>query len=250
MPYYIMLLYILLSTIIISLIALVGVFTLSLKDEFLNKILFKLVALSSGALLGGAFLHLMPEGVKNLAPDKFFSLVLLTLIIYLLIEKILHWRHCHKKNHCKIHTVGYMNLLGDSIHNFIDGLIIAATFLINIPLGITTVFAIALHEIPQEIGDFGVLLYSGFKKRRALMLNFATALTVIAGGIAGFLLSIYIEKMTKFLLPIAAGGFIYIALSDMIPELRKETKFKSFLVNLAVLLLGIGLMYAVKMLGA
>lgn len=242
-------LYILTSTFIISLGALIGIFTLSMKEKLLDKILLSLVALSSGALLGGAFIHLLPEGIEKLDGELFFLMVLMALVVYLLIEKLLHWRHCHKGGKCPVHSFGYMNLIGDAIHNFIDGLIIAATFLINVPLGVTTSIAIALHEIPQEIGDFGVLLYSGFKKTRALLLNFIVALTVVIGGIVGWILSGYIENITSFLLPIAAGGFIYIALSDLIPELRNQPKIKKFLVNFMFLLIGIGLMYAVKFLG-
>ncbi|MFA7254079.1 MAG: ZIP family metal transporter [Patescibacteria group bacterium] len=243
-------LYIFIASLLISLCALVGVFTMSMKEKFLNKILLKLVALSSGALLGGAFIHLMPEGIEKFGNnEKFFFIILISLMVYLLIEKILHWRHCHAGGKCPIHSFGYMNLLGDGVHNFIDGLIIASSFMVSIPLGITTTIAIALHEIPQEVGDFGVLLYAGIEKKKALLLNFLVALTVVAGAITGWFLLSLIENITSFLLPVAAGGFIYIALSDMIPELRKEHNIKQFFVTFAFILLGILLMLATKMLG-
>ncbi|HOX41127.1 MAG TPA: ZIP family metal transporter [bacterium] len=141
--------YILIASLFISLCAFAGVFTLSLKEKFLNKILLKLVALSSGALLGGAFIHLMPEGIEEFDNvQNFFYIILAALVIYLLIEKILHWRHCHAGGNCPIHSFGYMNLIGDGVHNFIDGVIIASSFMVSIPLGITTAIAIALHEIP------------------------------------------------------------------------------------------------------
>lgn len=238
--------YIIISTLIISLGSLVGIFTLSLKAEFLNKILLKLVALSSGALLGGAFLHLMPEGVEQLPAEQFFGIALVTLIIYLLIEKLLHWRHCHAGPDCPIHSFGYTNLIGDSIHNFIDGLIIASAFTLNVPLGITTTIAIALHEIPQEIGDFGVLLYSGFSKKKALILNFGVALIVVLGGLVGWLLSAYVEDITKYLIPVAAAGFIYIALSDILPELRKEKNMKNFIWSFIFMIIGIALLFFIR----
>lgn len=243
------LIWIILSTFTISIFALVGVFTLSMKEELLNKILLKLVALSSGALLGGAFLHLMPEGVEKMEPKLFFTIVLGAIILYLLIEKILHWRHCHKGKHCDTHhTIGYMNLIGDSVHNFIDGLIIAAAFIVNIPLGIITAVAVALHEIPQEIGDFGVLIYSGFSKKRALFLNFLVALTVVAGGIAGFFLARYSLVSETYFIPIAVGGFIYIATSDLFPELRKNTSLKKFLSDFVFLIIGVSVMFLVSLL--
>jgi zinc and cadmium transporter len=245
------LLWIIITTFLISAGALVGVFTLSLKEDFLNKIILGLVSLSGGTLLGGAFIHLIPEGMEQMEPDKFFLWVLAALILYLLIEKLLHWRHCHKTGgHCEAHKmVGYMNLIGDSVHNFIDGLIIATTFLVSIPLGITTAIAIALHEIPQEIGDFGVLLYSGFTKKKALTLNFLVALMAVLGGLVGWSLSHYVDNLQAYFLPIAAGGFIYIAVSDLLPEMRKETKLGKFLINLLVMLAGVGLMLAVKVWG-
>lgn len=234
---------------IISVFALVGIFTLSMKEDLLNKILLKLVALSSGALLGGAFLHLMPEGIEKMEPKLFFMLVLGAIILYLLVEKILHWRHCHKGAHCDTHhTIGYMNLIGDSVHNFIDGLIIAAAFIVNVPLGIITAVAVAMHEIPQEIGDFGVLLYSGFSKKRALLLNFLVALMVVVGGVVGFVLSKFSVISETYFIPIAVGGFIYIATSDLFPELRKSASLKKFLSDFIFLIIGASIMLLVSIL--
>ena len=238
-------LWIFFATTLISLVALIGIFTLSLKQEFLDKILLRLVALSSGAMLGGAFIHLLPEGIDAMDPKTFSLIVLAALILYFLIEKFLHWRHCHKGKHCAVHSFGYLNLIGDAVHNFIDGLIIAGAFIVSLPLGLSASLAIALHEIPQEIGDFGILLYAGFKKKRALYLNFMASLTVVLGGIIGWALSSRIVEFTKFLLPIAVGGFIYIALSDLIPELRKESNMRNFLINFGFLLLGVALMYII-----
>ncbi|MDD2758154.1 MAG: ZIP family metal transporter [Patescibacteria group bacterium] len=240
--------WILISTFIISACALAGVFTLSLRAESLNKILMKLVALSSGALLGGAFLHLMPEGVEQMEPKLFFALVLTAIVVYLLIEKVLHWRHCHKGAGCDTHhSMGYMNLIGDGVHSFIDGVVIAAAFVVNIPLGIITAVAMGLHEIPQELGDFGVLVYSGFTKKRALFCNFLVSLMTVVGGLVGWALSFYSIGVEKFLLPIAAGGFIYIAASDLLPELRKNVSLKSFFVDFLFVLLGISIILLVSL---
>jgi len=242
------LLWIIATTVIISLIAFIGVLTLSLKEKILSKIIMVLVALSAGALMGGAFLHLIPEAVENFATFDIFTYILVGFIVFFFVEKILHWRHCHKEN-CKIHTFAYMNLVGDGIHNFIDGLIIAASFVVNIHLGITTTLAVALHEIPQELGDFGVLIHGGFKKSSALLLNFATAITAIIGGIVGFFLASYAQASISFLLPFAAGGFIYIAASDLIPEIRKETSLWKSLLYFAVFVIGIMIMYCIGFIG-
>ena len=237
--------YILLATFIVSLISFVGVITLALKDKILNKILLILIGLSAGALMGGAFLHLLPESVENSKGLDVYLLVLVGFILFFLIEKVLHWRHCHK-GECDVHTFRYMNLIGDSIHNFIDGLIMAASFVLSIPLGITTTIAIATHEIPQEIGDFGVLIYGGFSKKKAILLNFLIALTAVLGGIIGYFISNQIENIVIYILPFAAGGFIYIAATDLVPEIRKELDMKKYMVTLFVFICGILLMWATK----
>ena len=237
--------YIIIVSFLIASGSLIGIFSLAVKKEFLEKILLFLVSLSAGTLMGGAFLHLMPEALEKLSGINLFSFILISFILFFFIEKIFHWRHCHK-GICEVHTFGYINLIGDSIHNFIDGLIIAATFLIDVRLGITTSLAIAFHEIPQEIGDFGVLLYAGLKRGKALLLNFLVALTVVVGGLVGYFLSFYLESLTIYLLPLAAGGFIYISTSDLIPEIRKETNLKKSLISFAFFLIGILIMYLAR----
>ena len=234
---------IVISTLLVSLISLVGIFTLSLKRMHLNKILLILVALSAGALLGGAFLHLIPDSLES--SENPFMIILAGFIVFFFIEKVLYWRHCHY-GICKVHTFAYMNLIGESIHNFIDGLIIAASFLTNIQLGIATTLAVALHEIPQEIGDFGVLVYGGFKKYRALMLNFLTALFALLGGLIGFFVSGYVQQFTAILLPFAAGSFIYIGASDLIPEIKREIKLKNSLMSFIFFVIGILIVYSIK----
>ena len=235
------LLLILLSTFLVSLIAFIGILFLILKENLIDKILMILVSLSAGVLIGAAFLHLIPESIKF--NENIFIYVLIGFSLFFLIEKILHWRHCHDVE-CKIHSFAYMNLFGDAIHNFIDGLIIAASFLSDFSLGISTSLAIALHEIPQELSDFGVLIYGGFDKIKALFLNFLIALTAVAGGLIGYYL-LNSQSIIKFLLPFAAGGFIYIAASDLIPELRKEIDIKKAFLNFGIFILGIIIMYLV-----
>jgi len=238
---------IILATLAISLISLVGILTLSLKDETVKKFLLALVGLSTGALMGGAFLHLLPEASEKAIGTNvnIYIWVLVSFIIFFLIEKILHWRHCHKEN-CKTHTFGTMNLVGDAVHNFIDGMIIATAFAINSGLGIATTVAVAMHEIPQEIGEFGVLLYAGYTKKKAILFNFLTALTCITGGVLGYYLTNRIDNAELYLLPFAAGGFIYIAACDLVPELRKEKSLSKSLASFGFFILGILLMFFFK----
>jgi len=237
------------STFFVSLISFVGIITLSLKEKLLNQILLLLVALSAGALIGGAFFHLIPEAIGSVSIvgglDNLFAYVIAGFIVFFLIEKILHWRHCHDAS-CTVHTFGHMNLIGDAVHNFIDGLVIAASFVSDFSLGVAATMAIIFHEIPQEIGDFGVLLHSGFKKQRAILLNFITALTAMLGGILGLIISSQTDTFVSVLLPIAAGGFIYIASSDLIPELREIVDTKKSALTVIVFLLGILFMWLAK----
>jgi len=241
------LLNILIACFLISLCVWVAVMFLFFKKETLSKITMFLVSLSAGALIGGAFLHLLPEASEGIDAEKLFFIVLSAFVGFFLIEKLFHWRHCHKEN-CEIHTLGYMNLIGDSIHNFIDGLVIASVFMVDFKLGAITTLMIALHEIPQEIGDFGVLIHAGFNKTKALVLNYLVATTVILGGIVGYFAAFYIDGAIIYLLPIAAGGFIYIAASDLMPEIRKESNIKKSIISFSIFLLGIILMFAVKFL--
>jgi zinc and cadmium transporter len=236
---------ILVATFVVSLISFVGVICLALKENILNKILLVLIGLSAGALMGGAFLHLLPEAAEKQSGLDVYLFVLVGFILFFLIEKVLHWRHCHK-GECDVHTFQYMNLVGDSIHNFIDGLIMAASFVVSFPLGITTTIAIATHEIPQEIGDFGVLLYGGFSKKRAITLNFVVALTAVIGGVVGYFVSNRIDNIVLFILPFAAGGFIYIAATDLVPEIRKELNMKKYMATLLVFICGILMMWITK----
>lgn len=234
--------YSILSVIVVSLISLVGIFTISLKEERLSKILLYLVSFAAGGLLGGASIHMLPEAVGEFGLGIGISMYFLAgIIVFFILEKMIHWRHCHiptSRNHP--HPFAYMNLVGDGVHNFIDGLIIGGAYLIGIPLGIATTLAVIFHEIPQEIGDFGVLLHGGFKKKKAILMNLLTALTAVVGTVVALVTGIFIENIGMFLLPFAAGGFFYIALSDLVPELHKDSvPFKKSLTQLIFMLLGI-----------
>jgi zinc and cadmium transporter len=242
------LLMIILASFAITLCVWAAVLFLMFKKEILEKILMFLVSLSAGALMGGAFLHLLPEAAEELESELLFGVFLASFVFFFLLEKIIHWRHCHKAD-CEIHSFGYMNLAGDAVHNFIDGLTIASTFMVNPALGISTTLAVAIHEIPQEIGDFGVLVYSGFKKKTALLINYAVAMTVVIGGIAGYFFFSHLQSALPYLLPFAAGGFVYIAASDLMPEIRKEMNFKKSMISFSVFIAGILMMYLVKLIG-
>jgi zinc and cadmium transporter len=233
---------IIISSIVISLISLLGIVIFSLKTKILNRLTIYLVALSAGSLLSGAFLHLLPEAAETAPVSSLFNITLLSFILFFLIEKLIHWQHCHQIN-CAEHSFGYMSLIGDLIHNFIDGLIIAVSFISGTSIGLVSTLAIALHEIPQEIGDFAVLIHSGFSKKKALLLNFLISLTALLGAIIGYLFSVQTTAISSSLLPMAAGSFIYIAASDLIPEIRKHTESEKGITTFFFFILGILLMY-------
>ncbi|MDH5459819.1 MAG: ZIP family metal transporter, partial [Candidatus Bathyarchaeota archaeon] len=151
------------SVTIVSLISFVGIIFIGLKEKFLRRILTVLVSFASGTLLGGAFLHLLPEAETKVGAEITFYYVIIGIVSFFAMEKFLYWRHCHEEE-CPVHMFVYLNLIGDGVHNFIDGMIIAATFMLSFDLGVTTTLAVIFHEIPQEIGDFGVLIYGGLSK--------------------------------------------------------------------------------------
>lgn len=234
---------IIISTVFVSAGSLVGVAALSIKINSLKRILRLFVALAAGTMLGTVFLHLLPEASElNEDSHSYLSLTMLSFIGFFFVEKILHWRHCHETE-CRTHEFGTMSLIGDAIHNFIDGLVIAATYTISPTLGIPTTIAIASHEIPQEIGDFAVLLYSGYSRKKAIIANVLVSLTAVVGGLIGYFIGGYNQSLMRYLLPVAAGGFLYIATSDLLPELRKENKTKNVLATFAMFILGIGIIW-------
>ncbi len=238
--------YTLLSVLIVSLMSFVGILFLSFKQNFLQKIIFILVSFAVGAMFGGSFFHLIPEIMEkhshNLAPS---INIMIGIIVFFILEKFLHWHHDHDVNHEFISTkpLGILTLTSDSFHNFIDGILIGSAYLVDIKLGIATTIAIVLHEIPQEIGEFGILIHAGFKKTKALLFNFLSACFSILGAILTLLLGEFINDLQYIVIAFAAGGFIYIAGSDLIPELHKKNEFWQSLIQLISIIAGLLLMY-------
>lgn len=237
-------LYTISSVVAVSLISLIGVFTLAINRDRLRKIIVFLVSFAAGALFGDAILHLLPESFEQIESSFVVSLLVLSgIIFFFVLEKFIHWRHCHVIGSEKhLHPVVFTNIIGDLAHNFIDGILIAGSFLVSVPLGVATSIAVILHEIPQEIGDFGVLLYGGLTVRKALFFNFLSATTAILGAVLALVLGAYVQEKIVYLLPMAAGGFLYIAGSDLIPELKHETKIAASVGQLLAIILGIGVM--------
>jgi zinc and cadmium transporter len=237
-------LYAFVSVVVVSLISLVGVFTLSVREKHIRRIIIYLVSFAVGALFGDALIHLLPESFKNIESSLAVSLLVLSgIVIFFVLEKFVYWRHCHiVENERHHHPVVIMNIVGDFIHNFLDGIIIGASYAVSLPLGLATTIAVVLHEIPQEIGDFGVLIHGGLSAKKALLYNFFSALAALLGLILVFALGSAASSFSIYLLPIAAGGFLYIAGSDLIPELKHETKIAASVGQLLAIILGIGVM--------
>ncbi|MEI8269880.1 MAG: ZIP family metal transporter [bacterium] len=234
------------SVIIVSLISLVGVFSFSLNEQILKKYVGLFISLAVGALLGDAFIHLIPQSFEKINNHTLAGILIIAgILIFFIIEKFLHWHHHGEdKEEEHIHPMGKLILFTDGFHNLIDGIIIGVSFMVSIPVGIATTLAVILHEIPQEIGDFAVLIHSGYTKKKALWLNFLSALTAVVGAFIALIFGSVAETFATWVLPIAAGGFVYIALADLIPELHKMNKAKNSILQFSVLLFGIILMLA------
>lgn len=242
------LIYTLLAVVVVSLISFVGVLTLSWKRDFLEKFLLYLVGFSIGALLGDVFVHIIPYIVEERGFDlQIASYFLGGILLFFIVEKFVHWHGCHKLAHeHKIKPMAYTNLIGDGLHNFLDGVVIAASFMVSVPLGVATTVAVLFHEIPQEIGDFGILIYAGFSKSKALLFNFLSALTAVIGAILTLMVLKNVQGLELVLLAIVGGGFIYISGSDLIPELHKHSCSKSKSVwQFVAIALGIAVMYLI-----
>ena len=237
-------LYIFGSIILISLIAVVAIIPLLMKRKLSENNLLLLVSLSAGTLFATAFVHLIPEAFEQ--SSQHFTIMLYVLagiLTFFIIEKFIHWSHDHKdptKTHKHTHGHAYqlapLNLIGDGLHNFIDGVVIASTYMVSIPLGVAATISVLFHEIPQEIADFGVLLYSGLSKSKAMFFNFLSALTAIIGGIVGIVLSS--GSFSKFIIPFAAGNFVYIAGANLVPELHKHCKARESILDLIAMVTG------------
>jgi len=238
----------LISVLIVSSLSLVSAVVLLLDRELSKKQVLYLVSFSVGGLMGGAFFHLVPEAIEvNGEVLRVSTWLLAGIFSSYILEMVLKWRHCHIPTSDEHpHSFAYINLVGDGVHNMIDGIIIGGAYLTSTSLGVATTIAVCLHEIPQEIGDFGVLIYAGMTRRRALLLNLMSASTSILGVVIALTLSAYVNNLVALLLPFAAGNFIYIAGSDLVPELHDEKRLSSSLVQLALMLLGLSLLYLLK----
>lgn len=237
--------WIVLSGVLMSAIALVGAVTLVLKQSTLQRILLPLVALSAGSLIGGAFFHMIPAGFESLQDISVVGfLVVSGFVAFFVLEQLLHWHHCHRAEADCRRPLTYLVLVGDAVHNFLGGLAIAGTFLIDIRLGVVSWLAAAAHEVPQELGDFGVLVHGGWSKKQALLFNLFSALTFLAGSLLAYTASFAVD--VAWLVPFAAGNFLYIGASDLVPEVNKHPDAKTNLLHLSAFLLGLGLLFVAK----
>ena len=233
----------------ISLISLVGIFTISINQNFLKRITLFLISLAAGSMIGSVFFQILPE-LYELTENAEVAggIVVCGLVIFFLLEKVLHWNHCHQgleKDHK--HSLAIKNIFADGLHNFVDGLLIGAAFTVDTEIGIAAAIAIALHEIPQEIGDFGILIHSGLSTRKALVLNFVSALLAVIGTLLAFVVGDVNEDFSAVLLGIAAGGFIYIAVADLLPEIKHEDDTKKSLMQVVFFSVGLLLMLGVSL---
>jgi zinc and cadmium transporter len=242
-------LYAVFAVLLVSAVSLVGVFSLSIKEEVLKKYIGFFISLAIGALLGDAFIHIIPEAFEgSLGVNKTSILIIIGILLFFIIEKFIHWHHHGEdKEEEHVHPVGKLILFTDGFHNMIDGIIIGASFLVSIPVGIATTIAVILHEIPQEIGDFAVLIHAGYTKHRAILFNFISALASFLGLIIVFIFGNIVENSILWFIPVAAGGFIYIAIADLIPELHKTKQIKHSLIQLGIIMLGVLSMVALTL---
>ncbi|NIM44733.1 MAG: ZIP family metal transporter [Nitrososphaeria archaeon] len=236
----------------VSTLSFIGVFALSLDEEKLHRILFVLISFSAGSILGAAYFDLLPEAVELVQEPLAFPVVTLGFVLFFFLERFIYWYHGHgheadireMSSKRPIKEFVYLNLLGDGIHNFIDGMVIAVSFFVSIPLGIVSTIAVIFHELPQEIGDFGILIYGGLKRVKALFFNFLSALSAVAGVLIAYLFSISAEEFSGFLIAFAAGGFIYLAASELIPELQKEESISRSMIQFIIFIMGLTLIWS------
>jgi len=246
-------LYAIVSVVIVSLLSVIVAIPLYYKKKVSQSLLVFLLSMSVGVLLATVFLDFLPEAVSHKYTLGVALYILAGFLVMFVLEKLVHCHHEKKCANGECHGHGYhlapINLIGDGIHNFIDGLVIAGAYAVNISLGITATISIIFHEIPQEIADFGVLLYSGMSKKKALLFNFLSAATAILGTIVGLLLVNRLHGFTNFIIPFAAGNFLYIAASNLVPELHRHCKMKDTFLHLLAIVIGIGIIIAVVLLG-
>lgn len=226
-----------------SAIAMVGSVTLVLSEQALGRLVTPLVALAAGSLLGGAFLHMLPEAIETLGNGRAVWVWFLAgFTAFFVLEQCLHWHHCHRRISAH-RPLGHLILVADGLHNFIGGLSVASAFFIDHRVGLVTWAAAAAHEVPQELGDFGILVKSGWSRRSALAFNMASASTFLVGGVVAWALSGHVEVV--YLVPFAAGNFAYIGAADLIPELTTDPSGRNKAVTFVAFLAGVAILWIV-----
>jgi zinc and cadmium transporter len=210
------------------------------KDPRVGKLIPKLVSFSTGTLLGAAFLGMIPHAAATLSVHTLSSAVLVSLVAFFILEKLLVWRHCHRTE-CGFHaSSGPLLLIGDAFHNFVDGLVLAGAFLDSNSLGVAAAVSTVTHEIPQEVGEFMVYVRAGYSRRRALTLNIMTSLTTIVGGLLGYFFLSSMLSARPYILVVAAAGFIYVALADLVPAQRQGASLRTTALEFVFVMAGIG----------
>jgi zinc and cadmium transporter len=241
--------WILIAGIAMSSLALVGAVTTMLSEETLARVVMPTVALAAGSLLGGAFFHMLPEAVSALGNNLLVYVWLVTgFLVFFTLEQFLHWHHCHRSAASEHRPLGHLILIADGMHNFIGGLAVGGAFVVDTRVGIVTWLVAAAHEVPQEFGDFGILIHSGWPRKSALAWNFASALTFLVGALTAYAVSGSVE--VGYLLPFAAGNFIYIAAADLLPEIARETRTRAKLGTSIAFAAGLGLLLAATQISA
>ncbi len=234
------------SVLTVSLLSLAGISLLSFREAAFRRSIPLFISIAVGALLGDAFIHLIPQAFIDAKNTNTVGLLVISGILsFFVLEKLLHWHH-HGEDleGDQIHPVGRLVLISDGVHNFLDGVVIAASFAVAPSLGFATTLAVMLHEIPQEVGDFAVLWHAGYTKRRALSLNFLSALCALLGAAAFFVIGEFFSaSLTAVFVPLTAGGFIYIAMTDLIPELHKTKPGRGSFNEFVAVLSGVGMMF-------
>ncbi len=240
-------LYTVIATILVSLSSFIGIFTISLNEKTLHKVLTILVAYSAGTILGAALFDLLPEAVKLVDEALVYPIIAFGFVFFLLLERTIYWYHGHghefKHKEDDIKGFAYLNLLGDFVHNFIDGMIIAASFTNSVTVGVSAAIAVVFHELPQEMGDYGILVYAGMERRKALILNFLASVSVVVGGVFGAFFIGTVESLEGYMVAFSAGAFIFLSASELIPEMQEENDRAKALIQLLMLILGMLTIY-------
>ncbi len=208
--------------------------------EGIRKVLVPcLISYATGTLLGAAFLGMLPAGLKQAPAIAVMATVLAGMVGFFVLEKLVIWRHCHNSG-CEVHShAAPLILIGDAFHNFVDGVVIAAAFLTSIPLGVTTALAVIAHEIPQEVGDFAILLDNGYSRMKALVLNGLSSIATLPGALIAYFWLVETREAAPYILAISAASFIYIATADLIPSLHRQTCLLTSIRQIVLLLAGI-----------